>query len=165
MGLVEQGKELAQNGKYAEALELFKKALENDRRNPDLLFYIGTCYSSLGDFAVAKHFYQQVLKIDPNHSRTKKVWDGLEEVEARPPHDSKDPPASPEDPAAGLSEAVSEQLADTTREPRDKWAEAFPDTLIQSPGRRGGLGIWAWVLVALVVAALVYFIAGPRFLR
>lgn len=169
MGLMEEGKNLAQSGKYAEALEVFEKALEHDRRNPDLLFYIGACYSALGDFGAAKYLYHEVLKIDPSHDRTRKVWNGLEQVEARPPRDlplaySRSKRAQDSADEESVSAVADTRPADTTREPVDKWAKAFPDTMTEPQPRRGGLSVWVWVLVTLAVAALVYFIIGPRYL-
>lgn len=170
MELIEQGKELALNGKYTEALELFKKALEKDRKNPDLLFFIGTCYSSLGEFSVAKFYYQETLRIEPNHSRTKKIWDGLEEVEARPPQDLKASPRAIGETIAVSSDRGSSDVggglsANTTHESADRSAAGFPDTMLETDSRGDGVGIWLWVLVALVAAALVYFVVGPWFLK
>ncbi|MFH1743694.1 MAG: tetratricopeptide repeat protein [bacterium] len=166
MELIQQGKELAQEGNYSEALKVFKKALEKTPKDPDLLFFLGTCHSSLGDFPVAKYYYQEALKIDPNHSRTRMVWDSMDEVEARPPSGVKSsPPPEPEadapetEPSAPLSQESHEE--DTTREPSDPWSAAFPDTMLK-PRSKKGLGILLWVLIALAVAALVYFKLGPQ---
>ncbi len=169
MDLMEEGKNLAQSGKYAEALAVFKKALEKDGSDPDLLFFIGACYSALGDFGAAKYLYQEVLKIDPNHHRTRKVWAGLEEVEARPPQDlrlarSRATQIPDSAGAESISTGASARPADTTREPADKWAEAFPGTTTRRQPRKGVLGVWVWVLITLAVAALVYFVIGPRYL-
>jgi len=162
MDLIEQGKELAQEGNYAEALKVFQKALENDAKNADLLFFIGTCHSSLGEFPIAKYYYQEVLKIDPDHGRTKMVWGGLKEVEAQSPSGAKASPAPSGEPTP--LDTPDSLTADTTREPSDPWGEAFPDAMLK-PRRKRGLGILLWILVALAVAALVYFKLAPRFLQ
>ena len=168
MELIQQGKELAQEGNYGEALKVFEKAFDEDPKNADLLFFLGTCHSSLGDFPVAKYYYQEALKIDPQHSRTKMVWGSLGDVEACPPSGVKASPTpesttgSPE--AESSTPVTPDSLAeDTTRDPTDPWSNAFPDTMLK-PRRSRGLGILLWILIALAVAALVYFQLGPRLL-
>ncbi|HPA45642.1 MAG TPA: tetratricopeptide repeat protein [bacterium] len=177
MDLVQQGKELAQEGNFAEALDIFKKALEADPRNPDILFFVGTCHSSLGDFPGAKYYYQEALKIDPNHSRTKMVWGDLEEVEARAPSDAR--PAKPMEPEPEPEEEPSPPVEEeeepepmnqlgvgSTDEFRDKWADAFPtDQYLKSTPRKKGIGVWFWILVVLAIAAAVYFWLGPKYLQ
>ena len=174
MDLVQQGKELAQEGLFAEALEIFKKALETDPKNPDILFFVGTCHSSLGDFQVAKYYYQEVLKIDPNHSRTRMVWAGLEEVEARAPSAAKPArtPEKEEQPAPSTEEKeekpepMNQVGVGSTDEFRDKWADAFPaDQYLKPASRKKGIGVWFWILVVLVIAAAVYFWLGPKYLQ
>ena len=160
MDLIEQGKGLAQEGNYAEALKVFQKALENDPKNADLLFFVGTCHSSLGEFPIAKYYYQEVFKIDPDHGRTKMVWSGLKEVEAQTPSGAKVLPGSSGEPTP--SDIPDSFTVDTTREPADPWGEAFPDAMLKSRRKRG-LGILLWLLIAFAVAALVYYQLGPWF--
>ena len=85
MDYLEKGKTLAKNGQYEEALESLALALENDKENPDIHFYIGLCYSSLEQFEYAKFHYQLAQVLDPNHEKTRLVWDGLSHVEPKKP--------------------------------------------------------------------------------
>jgi len=165
MDLVEQGKELAQQGQYGEALEVFKKALKEQPDDPDVLFFVGTCYSSLGDFPAAKYYYQEALEIDPNHSRTMAVWRGIEDVEARAPDDSGssrrkkekhgEAPPHKESPPQPTGYTDPEAAGET------RWSRAFPDTMLE-PKKKTRLGVWLWILVVIVVAATVYFFVGPK---
>ena len=171
MDLVEQGKELAQQGQYDEALKIFKQALEEQPKDPDILFFVGTCHSSMGDFPTAKYYYQEALQIDPDHSRTRMVWKGLDGVEARPPEGAK--PSEPltaqtEQQIASSSEDENqdEQRHPFGREPSEErtWSEAFPDTMLESKGAKAekSLGIWIWIAIVIVVAAVVYYYIGPQ---
>ena len=162
MDLIEQGKELAQSGNFAEALETFKKALNSGTKTADVYFFIGSCYSSMGDFPVAKYYYQEALKIDPEHSRTKIIWSGLDEVEARPPSGAKQPSKSQADSID--PNTIDRDSTGSNREPPDKWSEAFPDQILEKK-RSKAPAILLWILIVLVVAAIAYFQLGPRFLK
>lgn len=89
MDFLEQGKQLTQQGKFDEALDSLLLALENDKENPDIHFYIGLCYSSLEEFSYAKYHYQVALSLDPEHGKTKFVWESIKNVEAQKPPERK----------------------------------------------------------------------------
>ncbi len=166
MDLVEQGKELAQQGQYDEALKIFKQALEEQPKDPDILFFVGTCHSSMGDFPTAKYYYEEALDIDPNHSRTRMVWKGLDGVEARPPAGAKPSKAHPPQQSSPSPQDADELLSSYGREPSElnTWSEAFPDTMLESKGTKAekSLGIWVWIAIVIVVAAAVYYYIGPQ---
>ena len=83
--LVERGVELAEQEKYAEAIETLKKAIELDDDRPDAHYNLAVIYGllAMGDVAVEELFedhvdeeilfqnaveeYQRVLEIDPGH--------------------------------------------------------------------------------------------------
>ncbi|MGC9327226.1 MAG: tetratricopeptide repeat protein, partial [Candidatus Hinthialibacter sp.] len=44
MDLFQEGKSLAQQGDYESALDAFILAMENDKENADIHFYLGLCY-------------------------------------------------------------------------------------------------------------------------
>ncbi|MBI1388381.1 MAG: tetratricopeptide repeat protein [bacterium] len=89
MDFIEKGKSLAQQGDFENALDAFLLALENDKENPDIHFYLGLSYSSLEKFEYAKHHYEIALRLDPNHQKTRLVWDGVKNVDSKRPPERK----------------------------------------------------------------------------
>lgn len=89
MDLMQKGKQYAQAGRFEEALDAFLLALENDKENPDLHFYLGLSFSSLEQFEYAKHHYETALMLDPNHQKTKLVFDSVQNVDAKTPPERK----------------------------------------------------------------------------
>lgn len=58
-------------GKWTEAIEGFNQSLQLNPSNLLATFSIGECYLKLKDFAKAKEFFEQAIKIDPNHPKPK----------------------------------------------------------------------------------------------
>ena len=59
---------LVLDGKYSEAITAFRTLDHDD--NPDVANYVGYAYRKLGDYDLAKVWYDRALAADPNHLRT-----------------------------------------------------------------------------------------------
>jgi tetratricopeptide (TPR) repeat protein len=59
---------LVLDGKYAEAIAAFR-ALDHDN-SPEVSNYVGYAYRKLGDYDLAKVWYDRALAADPDHVRT-----------------------------------------------------------------------------------------------
>ena len=80
-GLYKQGKKLVLRAKklekknkkekaeklYLKALVKFEKAYEKDKKNADILNYLGFALRKTGDFEKAEKFYLKGLKLDAGH--------------------------------------------------------------------------------------------------
>ena len=73
--LVNRAKKLEKKGKNDKAIELYnsahKKLLEaykKERRNPDILNYLGFSLRKTGNFEQAEKYYLEGLEIKPNHN-------------------------------------------------------------------------------------------------
>ena len=53
---------------YAQAFKKLEKAYKTDKKNPDILNYMGFTTRKVGDFEQAEKFYLEGLKIKPNHN-------------------------------------------------------------------------------------------------
>ena len=53
---------------YAQAFKKLEKAYKTDKKNPDILNYMGFTTRKVGDFDQAEKFYLEGLKIKPNHN-------------------------------------------------------------------------------------------------
>ena len=53
---------------YAEAFSKLEKAYKSDKKNPDILNYMGFTTRKVGNFDQAEKFYLEGLKIKPNHN-------------------------------------------------------------------------------------------------
>ena len=53
---------------YAQAFKKLEKAHKTDKKNPDILNYMGFTTRKVGDFEQAEKFYLEGLKIKPNHN-------------------------------------------------------------------------------------------------
>ena len=146
MDLLEKGKQLAQSAKFDEALDALVLALENDKENADIHFYLGLCYSSLEQFPYAKYHFQLALKYNPRHPKINLVWDGIKDVEAsKPPerHLTRAAQAKVRREQSASAEAAESQKTAAPlvlENPRlsklklteEKWEKAFP---LESPDR------------------------------
>ena len=56
------------NKLYSQAFTKLEKALKKDRKNPDILNYMGFTSRKTGNFEIAEKFYLQGLSINPNHN-------------------------------------------------------------------------------------------------
>ena len=72
--LVNRGKKLEEKGKTEKALKLYNSAYKQlleaykiERRNPDILNYLGFTLRKTGDFEQAEKYYLQGLEIKPDH--------------------------------------------------------------------------------------------------
>ncbi len=53
---------------YAQAFDKLEKAYKSDKKNPDILNYMGFTTRKTGDFEKAEKFYLKGLSIKPNHN-------------------------------------------------------------------------------------------------
>ena len=53
---------------YAQAFNKLEKAYKSDKKNPDILNYMGYTTRKVGNFDQAEVFYLEGLKIKPNHN-------------------------------------------------------------------------------------------------
>ncbi len=141
MDHLEKGKQLAREGNYEEALDAFLLALENDKENADIHFYIGHCYSSMEEFGYAKFHYQVAQSLDPNNPKLNIIWDTIKNVEAQKPPERKLTRAAAakerrsqtqqtqteeEQQEDQSSETQQEQYERKIKLTEDKWERAFP---------------------------------------
>jgi Flp pilus assembly protein TadD len=61
------GRQLVEDGKYAEAIPLLEKAVAADAKNADALNYLGYSNRQLGNHDAALSHYQAALAIEPRH--------------------------------------------------------------------------------------------------
>lgn len=61
------GRQLVEDGKYAEAIPLLEKAVAADGGNADALNYLGYSNRQLGNHDAALSHYQAALAIEPSH--------------------------------------------------------------------------------------------------
>lgn len=184
MDLLQKGKQFAKDGKYEEALDSLLLALENDKENPDIHFFLGLNYTNLDQPEYAKHHYETALKLDPGHQKTKLMISDVQHFDAkRPPErklilkaisksrkeqnealssadeDEKPVPTINLEPDPESSESESKAPEEVGGVPLtdDKWEKAFPLDAPPSSSSGGGLN-WLWIVVGIaVVGTLVYF--------
>ena len=53
---------------YTQAFSKLEKAYKSDKKNPDILNYMGYTTRKVGNFDQAEKFYLEGLKIKPNHN-------------------------------------------------------------------------------------------------
>ena len=53
---------------YTQAFKKLEKAYKSDKKNPDILNYMGYTTRKVGNFDQAEKFYLEGLKIKPNHN-------------------------------------------------------------------------------------------------
>ena len=53
---------------YSKAFKKLEKAQKSDKKNPDILNYMGFTTRKIGNFEQAEKFYLEGLKIKPNHN-------------------------------------------------------------------------------------------------
>ena len=53
---------------YVQAFSKLEKAYQSDKKNPDILNYMGFTTRKVGNFDQAEKFYLEGLKIKPNHN-------------------------------------------------------------------------------------------------
>ena len=53
---------------YSQAFQKLEKAHKSDKKNPDILNYMGFTTRKVGNFDQAEKFYLEGLKIKPNHN-------------------------------------------------------------------------------------------------
>ena len=53
---------------YSQAFKKLEKAYSSDKKNPDILNYMGYTTRKVGNFDQAEKFYLEGLKIKPNHN-------------------------------------------------------------------------------------------------
>ena len=65
--LIVRAKKLEKKDKVEKALKLYSKAYDKDKKNPDILNYLGFTLRKAGNFEEAEKFYLMGLKIKPDH--------------------------------------------------------------------------------------------------
>ena len=63
---------------YSQAFSKLEKAHKSDKKNPDILNYMGFTSRKVGNFDQAEKFYLEGLNIQPNHNRIDKANERLE---------------------------------------------------------------------------------------
>ena len=166
MDYLEKGKKLAQDGNFEDALDAFLLALENDKENADLHFYLGLSYSSLEQFPYAKYHYEIAIRLNPNHKKTKLVWDGIKHITPeKPPEkrltrsaEAKARQSQIQDvqPAPVHTPENSKDLQQTD----DKWERAFPAEEIIRHEKDSSFvkNFFIFVIGITLVATIVYFV-------
>lgn len=66
--LVKQGIEKIYESHFAEALQLFDKAIITDKNNPEAYFFRGNAFMNLKDFAQAIESYSKAIEIKPDYT-------------------------------------------------------------------------------------------------
>ncbi|MDX9753866.1 MAG: tetratricopeptide repeat protein [bacterium] len=172
MDFIQKGKQLAQDGKYDEALDALVLALENDKENPDIHFYLGLCYSSLEEFGYAKYHYQMALSLNPQHGKTKLVWEGIKDVTPQKPPEKRitrsaaqkalkeqevvpEPKADPAPPL--MPEPEIESPLKKYKVTDDKWEKAFPSDLAASSRSSLPMTLLYALIGIAIIGALVYY--------
>ncbi len=178
MDYLEKGKNLAQQGQYEEALDALYLALENDKENADIHFYLGLCYSAMEQFKYARYHYEIALAIEPNHQKTKLVWDGIKEFSPeRPPEtrhtrsaaakekrkqqlEEEETPTATQKESQEQEEAVHRSRSIGQYPVSDsKWEQAFPSDTLEKKKEDSFLLKFLIILLVLgVIAAIVFFV-------
>lgn len=181
MDYIDKGKQLAQDGKYEDALDALVLALENDKENPDIHFYIGLCYSSLEQFGYAKYHYQQALSLNPAHEKTKIVWDGIKSVTPEKPPEKRiarsaahkalkeqqerriEEQALPRENEREVAETPTQTEEDSRKKYKltdDKWEKAFPIEMPAHAGNRdkSTFSFLMFLIAIGIIGAIVYFL-------
>ena len=65
--LITKAKKLEKKDKLEKALKLYSKAYDKDKKNPDILNYLGFALRKVGNFEEAEKFYLEGLEIKPDH--------------------------------------------------------------------------------------------------
>lgn len=63
------GRHAARDGRSAEAIAAFERALELDPRHIDARLHLGIAHSRMGDWRAAQTAYESLLQIVPDHAR------------------------------------------------------------------------------------------------
>ena len=58
---------------YPKAIEYFKKALEKDPKNADIMYYTALAYSNNDDLANAKTYIKKAISLSPNDDKIKEL--------------------------------------------------------------------------------------------
>ncbi|MBU3820484.1 tetratricopeptide repeat protein [Flavobacteriaceae bacterium XHP0103] len=64
--LFEKGNKLYNQGKYLEAIEVYKQILDSDNHSAELYFNLGNAYYKLNGVAPSIYYYEKALQLDPN---------------------------------------------------------------------------------------------------
>ena len=64
---VEKGAKYFDKGKYNQAIDVYKKALDIEPENVDVLIKLGLSYRHLEAYDTAIDFYDQALNIEPDN--------------------------------------------------------------------------------------------------
>jgi tetratricopeptide repeat protein len=68
-----QGANLAKEGRYDEAIEVFDRILATSPDDPEALFLLGACHFKKGNNDEARSRWERVLQIQPSHEKAKKM--------------------------------------------------------------------------------------------
>lgn len=70
--LIRFGNMTMDSGRFTEAIDAYKKALDIDPKNTDVRVDLGTCYRNAGKPDLAVKEYRKALEADPNHANGRK---------------------------------------------------------------------------------------------
>jgi len=80
----DQALSLQQQGKYDEALPLYKKVVELAPRDAGYAYSLGTLYQAKGDLANAGMWYEKAIALDPKNADYKQVLNTATSLKAQP---------------------------------------------------------------------------------
>ena len=69
--LVNRASVMALQGNVGAAIADFQKALQLDRRNPDILFNLAVAYTTSGAIEKAINCYEEILRLDPDDQQAR----------------------------------------------------------------------------------------------
>ena len=64
-------------GKYDLAIDVLTKAMELDRKNADIYFWLGSCLEGKKDIEKASAYYQEAIRLDPQHEGAIRSFNNL----------------------------------------------------------------------------------------
>ncbi len=180
MDLLEKGKSLARQGKHEEALDALLLALENDKENPDIHFFLGLCYSALEQYPYAKYHYNMVKVLQPDHPKLSLVWEGLEDVSPQKPPEKRmtrsaaakaqkegasEESEEPEEISPEKQEKIQNQEKKTGMKLSEpKWENAFSEDMMKTETTMSTMQkILILAVAAVLFGLLVYFIMNVFF--
>ncbi|MCL4375169.1 tetratricopeptide repeat protein [Patescibacteria group bacterium] len=71
------GMELANRGRFDQAISVYQYGLKLDQRTPQLYHNLANAYQALGKYQLAVQYYQRALRVDPRFSFSRQALDQL----------------------------------------------------------------------------------------
>ena len=114
---LKEGAQLAQEGRYEEALSALERLLMDSPDDADVLFMIGACQYKQGNSAEARSNWRRVLQIDPEHAKAQGMLAKLEASEGS--RDASKPLTVAQ---KAVAEKATKKKAEKAGKPWLKWA-------------------------------------------